>query len=276
MKRLLVIIPLLILMPSACIIVQDSVTTSRPLEYQDFKNWQKIPFTENKTHSGTKRTYQVDFDKLLLTIPLQTEIVPTNRRSRVEIIAPDKILKRFLVEKDQGYLSLRFGEGATFFKPSEASLKVYVNRLLLLQTEREVFFSQEMIQPQLDILSSHHIEGDFRVDRLSIKTHKGGSYSGIIRAAQLFLDARDNSHIEVYGRVGLTEVNAGNLVSIDGKGLNTETAILSAKQNAKIDIAVERHVKARASDQAQIKVFGTPNLTSDLMENENGQITLYQ
>lgn len=278
MKKSLILLAFfsLLLGIQSCIVVQEGAN-SNILEYRDFQNWQTVPFSE-KNHSqdsGTKRVYIVNFNKIILDVPMAAEIIPTRRQSRVEISAPTSILNRLLVEKDRDFLSLRLGNGSSFYRPEQVQLRIYVDQLMMVQTKRELFFPEQMVLPQLDILAAHHIEGDFRIDHLSIETLENGSYTGIVRASQLILNARNGSSMEIYGRVGKVKAHGENLATIDGKGLNAEVVNLHAAQDASLIFSASQCARAQAFDNAKIVIFGNTGLATDFMKTGNGQITLY-
>lgn len=89
------------LVASSCIVIQDPAAKPGLPQYDSFDNWQEVPYTESSHHNDSEkeRIYIVDFENIILDAPLAAEIIPTRERSRVEIIAPEKILKRLRIEK---------------------------------------------------------------------------------------------------------------------------------------------------------------------------------
>ncbi len=275
-RNVAIAILLFCLVIPSCIVIQDPAVKPSLPQYDSFKNWLEVPYIERNHSNDSKkeRIYTVDFENIILEAPLAAEIMPTQGRSRVEIIAPDKVLKRLIIEKNSQFLSLRFGQGSTFFRPNQIQLRIYVRRLLTLQSRSNIVFPQEMFQPQLHISAQKQIEGSFNVDHIFIETYEDGYFSGIVRAAQLDLAARDRSHIEIYGKAGEVTILAERSAFIDAKGLSVEIARIQASGQTTSMLSVSRQVNASANGNAEVTIFGDLNLLTYLNKTENGRIII--
>lgn len=256
----------------SCIVVQQP---SGQVEYRDFSDWKGVPFNDRKiSHGyGVERTYNAQFDKLILELPLKAEIIPS-RRSRITITAPEEILQRLIVEESRGFLSLRMGEGFTRFHQDDIRLKIYVASLVSLRASTEVIFNQKLIQPHLEIVTTDKVRGDFEVGRMSIETRAIGRFSGGIWSDQLNLLAGDISHLEIYGRAGQVEARAQNSAQIDAKGLNAERAYLTASEKSGLVIGVSQEVQANAKGQGEIVILRSGRPKVDVKEENGGRVII--
>lgn len=258
---------------SSCITVQEASGSQ-----SSFPSGNKeVSFVEREVRQGSQveRTYNLNFNRVDLDVPMDTEII-FSRRPRVVVSAVPGILERLVVEENYGELKMYLTGGFTKYRASDVMLvRIYVNELMALRSSKRVKFLGKVIQPELEIVTDGGVSGDFEVDNMVIETNGLGSFKGSIWGNHLRVHALGNSNIDLSGRVGGLSMEAIYSGKIDGKALNAENAILETTHSGRISLSVSQEVQASAKDKSEIHIFKTGNPEIFVEEEGRGAVMVY-
>lgn len=256
---------------SSCIVTQDTPVRSGDYSVQG----DPVPFTEREIYreDNLHRVYEVDFNRILVDVPIPVEIV-RSYRPRVEVYAPPEVLERLLVESKYGQLIIRFGSGFTRFKSRDIQLVIHARDFYALESTSSVDIRDRIMQRELFIATDGKLTGDFEVEEMRVEVGRVGNFRGSVWSSRLELLADNASHIELSGQVSDLRAEATGSAVIEGIRLSAEVATLRSMEKSGIRVAVSESADAVARDKSMITIYRNGDPSVNVEEYGSGRVVV--